>query len=315
MEPISRPTMANDKARDDANRSISSPSRSCTAARAACAATSGPRFRHRKSIRRCRCLLSGGAELGGRTYRTGPGHLRPPRRSAARSHRDGRAHARASLTASRSSADSAATTASLRQVPLREREVFDRLRMSVQLAPGEMLVLDEPARRRQPPRPLLPHRRFGRRPAAKADSHPPGRSAAQRHLRERAPISDSPQPACHPASTCRPIDISMPSADDSRPIFPRWPRPAKMRLTLEPNRVSLHCPASLPTRSASCHWFPCVCCWITPPRTITAWPRSTSTTWSRSRRSWRPPRRPIRRSSCRPRAAPAPTPRTTTCGT
>ena len=33
------------------------------------------------------------------------------------------------------------TTGILRQAPLREREVFDRLRMSVRLAPGEMLVL------------------------------------------------------------------------------------------------------------------------------------------------------------------------------
>ena len=43
-----------------------------------------------------------------------------------------------------------------------------RLRMDVRLAPGEMLVLDEPARCRQPLGPLLPHGRFGRRPRAEA---------------------------------------------------------------------------------------------------------------------------------------------------
>ena len=47
----------------------------------------------------------------------------------------------------------------LRQLPMREREVFESMRLNVQLAPGEMLVLDEPARRRQPAGPLLPHGR------------------------------------------------------------------------------------------------------------------------------------------------------------
>ena len=55
--------------------------------------------------------------------------------------------------------------------------------------PGRNARADEPAGRRQPAGPLFPHGRLGRRPAAKADSHPPGRSAAERHVCRSMPVN------------------------------------------------------------------------------------------------------------------------------
>ena len=71
----------------------------------------------------------------------------------------------------------------LRQLPMREREVFESMRMEVRLAPGEMLMLAGPARIRLPAGPLFPHGRIRRRPRAEDRADPPGPGAAERHVR------------------------------------------------------------------------------------------------------------------------------------
>ena len=48
-------------------------------------------------------------------------------------------------------------------------------------------------------------------------------------------------------------------------------------------------------RRLPCPSYPCANCSTTPPKTATACPPSTSTTWSRSRPSWKPPRKPTAR--------------------
>ena len=75
--------------------------------------------------------------------------------------------------------------------------------------------------------------------------------------------------------------------------------------------------ASQPQRGEQDRWLAsrCVNCSTTRRNTTTACRPSTSTTWSRRWRSWRPPPRWMRRSSSRPRAARAPTPTTSCCGT
>src|SRR5262245_37172468 len=83
---------------------------------------------------------------------------------------------------------------------------------------------------------------------------------------------------------------------------------ARSRITITESRPAF-------VRSSRCLWCRCGCCWITRPRTTTAWPPSTSTTWNRSRPSWRPPRNSTPPSSSRRAAGPGATPRTRTCAT
>ena len=73
-------------------------------------------------------------------------------------------------------------------------------------------------------------------------------------------------------------------------------RVIKLRLRLNPN---------LPTQGGNqiCQWFRCVSFSMKLRKAATASALSTSTTWSRSRRSWKLPVRPSRPSSCRPAAA------------
>ena len=118
-----------------------SPSRSCMAARAACAAISAPKFRRRKSIHRCRCLVSGGASWAAtptnkRRRSTRCASIRSPiaRRLVELT-------PEVAITAQPQLRCTGGDDGILRQASLRDRKVFDHLRLSVKLAPGEMLVL------------------------------------------------------------------------------------------------------------------------------------------------------------------------------
>ena len=167
--------------RIDGKPSSSRPIRSFTAACGSCAAISASEIQASEVYRIAAALDRAAAASWAAARSASAGHLCAASRSAARSHGARRADARAALRPA-ALRWTGGDDGVLRQAPLREREVFDRLRMKVKLAPGEMLVLDEPAGCRQPAGPILSHRRLGRRPAAKADSHPPGRSAAERHV-------------------------------------------------------------------------------------------------------------------------------------
>ena len=72
----------------------------------------------------------------------------------------------------------------LRQLPMREREVFESMRHGSAARAGRNAGASGPAGLGQPSGPLLPHHRNRRRPRAKARAHPPSPSAAERHVRQ-----------------------------------------------------------------------------------------------------------------------------------
>ena len=144
---------------------------------------------------------------------------------------------------------------------------------------------EETARERHPPRagharragrPLRPHRRFAHRCGNRAQRCGGGLGRALWLQRRRADRLGAARPA-----------VREPGRHPRATSSPRTP----------PRPEGLRAPAHRIHHSRSFRWlsFPCANCSTTPPSMATACRPSTSTTWSRSRPSWKRPKRPAAR--------------------